>query len=109
MKQVNVQISAKTGQRSITEVELAPEVALEIERSGMRCSRFQARAALHDAGLLEQAETAVQEAGGRTQIAWADATEFRRDSPTIASIADAMGLTDEQVDDLFRSAMGITA
>ena len=72
-------------------------------------SRFQARAALHMAGLLAATETAVAAAGPLVQIAWADAIEFRRTSPTIAALAEAVGLTDEQIDDLFRTAEAITA
>lgn len=72
-------------------------------------SRFQARAALHLAGLLEAAEAAVASAGPMAQIAWADAQEFRRDSPTIAALAASIGLTEAQIDDLFREAAQISA
>lgn len=72
-------------------------------------SRFQARAALHIAGLLVQAEAAVAAADPLAQMAWADAQEFRRNSPTIAALSVAIGLTAEQVDDLFRSAVQIVA
>jgi hypothetical protein len=82
---------------------------LEIERQGMRCSRFQARAALHQAGLLPAIEAAVAAAPALVQIAWADATEFRRDSPTIAALAAGLGMTEAAIDDLFRVAMTITA
>lgn len=82
---------------------------LAAERATMRCSRFQARAALHAAGLLRQVEAAVAVADPMVQIAWADATEFNRNSPTIAALQVAIALTDERVDDLFRSAMQITA
>lgn len=86
-----------------------PAAVLAAERATMRCSRFQARAALHVAGLLAQVEAAVAAADPLVQIAWADAVEFYRDSPTIAALQGAVGLTDEQVDDLFRSAAQITA
>lgn len=72
-------------------------------------SRFQARAALHQAGLLTAAEAAVAAADTLTQIAWADAQEFRRNSPTIAALAASIGLTETQIDDLFRQAATITA
>ena len=72
-------------------------------------SRFQARAALHIAGLLVQAEAAVAAADPLAQMAWADAQEFRRNSPTIAALSASIGLTSEQVDDLFRSAALIVA
>lgn len=83
--------------------------ALENERREMVCSRFQARAALHAAGLLASVEAAVAQADEFTKIAWADAVEFRRNSPTIAGLAGAVGMTDTQIDDLFRAAMQIEA
>lgn len=75
----------------------------------MVVSRFQARAALHLAGLLPQVEAAVAAADPLVQIAWSDAVEFRRDSPTIAALAAAIKMTDAQIDDLFRTAAGIAA
>ena len=72
-------------------------------------SRFQARAALHLAGLLDQVEALIADADPIAQIAWQDAVEFRRDSPTINGLAAQIGMTQEQLDDLFRAAAGITA
>ena len=88
---------------------LTPEEILENERNSMVCSRFQALAALHLAGLLEPVETAIASADTITQLAWANALEFRRNSPTIASLGALIGMTDEQLDDLFRTAMTIQA
>jgi hypothetical protein len=73
----------------------------------MVCSRFQARAALHNAGLLAQVNAFIADADPLVQIAWADAVEFRRNSPTIKAMAEGLELTDAQVDDLFRAAMQI--
>lgn len=78
-------------------------------RAAMVCSRFQARAALHLAGLLEAAEAAVAQADPMTRLAWADAQEFRRTSPTIAALAGPLGLDDAALDQLFRTAMAISA
>ena len=73
-------------------------------------SRFQARAALLGAGLLSFVEAAIAASGNPlAQLAWADAQTFRRDSPTVAAMSAVLGLTDAQLDDLFRSAAGITA
>lgn len=73
-------------------------------------SRYQARAALHNAGLLSTVEAAVAAADDELiRIAWADATVFRRDSPTILALAEALGLTSTQLDDLFRAAALIAA
>lgn len=93
---------------AVVEAERAAE-ALLAERQSMVVSRFQARAALHIAGLLAQAEQAIAGAGTLAQLAWQDAQEFRRNSPTVAAIAETLALTDEQLDDLFRQAATIEA
>lgn len=88
-----------------------PDDLLAAERSSMTCSRFQAKAALSQAGLLEQVETLMADPTTPviTRLAWQDAQEFQRASPTIAAMAQALSLTDAQLDDLFRDAMGIVA
>ncbi|MBI6628314.1 hypothetical protein [Pontibaca salina] len=86
-----------------------PVEALEQERAGMVASRFQAKAALSAAGLLDATEQAIAAADDFTKLAWGEAVEFRRNSPTIAALAAALELTPEQVDDLFRAAMQIEA
>ena len=74
-------------------------------------SRFQARAALHLAGLLPQVEALMADPAtpALARLAWTDAQEFRRTSPTVAAMAGALGLSDEQLDGLFTSAAGIEA
>lgn len=73
-------------------------------------SRFQARTALHLAGLLAPVEAAIAASGDVVaQLAWAYAAAFERGSPTVAAMAGALNLTDAQIDDLFRSAAGIVA
>lgn len=78
-------------------------------RATARVSRFQARSALYAAGKLDAVEAVVAATGGLAAIAWADASEFRRDSPTIAALAGAAGLTDTDLDALFQAAAQITA
>ena len=91
------------------EADLTPEQELAIERKAMVCSRFQARAALAGAGLLGQVQQFMSTADAGAKLAWDEAVEFRRNSPTIAGLQGAIGLTDEQIDDLFRAAMAIEA
>lgn len=97
------------------EVEVEPftaepePVALDVERAGMVVSRFQARAALLLAGLLDDVETALADASPLARLAWADASEFRRNSPMIAELAAGLDLSPETLDDLFRTAAGIEA
>lgn len=79
-------------------------------RAAMTVSRFQARAALRVAGLFDAAEAAIAASADPILIeAWASASEFRRTSPSIAAMGAALGLTDEQVDDLFDAAARIEA
>ena len=74
-------------------------------------SRFQARMALHGAGLMTAVEAIM--ANPQTPLlareAWANALEFRRDSPTIAALSGALGLTNARLDDLFIAAAQIEA
>lgn len=73
-------------------------------------TRFQARGALLLAGLLDGVETAMAACSDEmAKLAWQYAQEFRRDSPTIAVMAAAIGITDAQLDDLFTVAAGIEA
>lgn len=74
-------------------------------------SRFQARAALHLAGLLDQIEATMTdpETDPLARLAWHDARDFHRDSPTVAAMAAALGLSDAQLDELFITAAGIHA
>lgn len=74
-------------------------------------SRFQARAALHLAGLLDTVEAimASPTTPVLAKLAWADAQEFKRNSPSLLGIAGALALTDDQLDDLFTTAAGIEA
>lgn len=84
---------------------------LAAERARMVVSRFQARAALHLAGLLDQVEALMADPATDpiARLAWQDAQEFRRLSPTIALMGGALGLTDADLDQLFIQAAQIDA
>lgn len=92
--------------RSAEEIE-----ALRRARVPQTVTRFQARAALHLAGHLEAVETlmANPEAPVMARLAWTDAQEFRRTSPTVLAMSQALGLTDDQLDELFTAAAQIEA
>lgn len=64
----------------------------------------QARLALSDAGLLEQVNTAVAAADEATRISWEFAQEVKRTDTYVISIGAALGLTTEQIDNLFIEA-----
>ena len=71
----------------------------------------QARLALLDAGLLAQVNTAVANMpgteGDAARIEWEYAQEVRRDSPLVAALSVALGLTDETLDNLYKVAAGL--
>lgn len=69
-----------------------------------RVTPYQARKALSDAGIRQQVEAAVAASPLEVQDAWEYATTVERNSPMIAALAAGLGLTDNQVDELFRSA-----
>ena len=71
-------------------------------------SPYQARQALNVAGLLDAVEAAVAAADRSVQIAWEYATTIERGSPFISAMKSAIGLTDQQLDDLFIAAAQIT-
>lgn len=88
---------------------IAPDLPdpLIAERAAMVASRFQTRAALYVAGLLPMVEDSIARADPLTQMAWAEAVIFKRASPTIAKLAEGLGLDEATIDELFRSAMAI--
>lgn len=73
-------------------------------------TNFQARAALMQADLFDTVNTAVM--GGTDALAkqaWEYANEITRDGALVNSLAAGLGLTAEQLDDLFRQAATIEA
>lgn len=74
-------------------------------------TRFQARAALSRAGLFTTVHTAMTAfaVDDERRLAWEDAQEFRRTSPTMLQMAAALGLSDAQLDALFTTAASIEA
>lgn len=72
----------------------------------------QARLALLDAGLLSQVDNAIDAIPDPTQreasrIEWEYRTEVYRNSQLVLSLGAALGLNDNQIDDLFRQAAGL--
>jgi len=67
-------------------------------------SPLQARRALRNVGLLETVNDIVAAADDDTRDAWEYTIEVRRDSPILAELSTQLGMTSEQIDDLFRVA-----
>ena len=70
-------------------------------------SMRQARLALLANGLLDQIDEAIKSMDRAPQIEWEFASEVRRDSPLIAGLAAAFGLSSEQLDAMFVQAASL--
>lgn len=74
-------------------------------------TRRQARRALLAAGLLDDVEEAINDLDepqrSTYRVDYEDATEWRRDWPTLLAMQAALGWTDAQVDDLFAAAAAL--
>ena len=75
-------------------------------------TRRQAKQALLLFGLLANVQPAIdaiedEVERGMVQIFWDDATSFERSNAQLIALGVALGLTDEQIDDLFVQASGL--
>ena len=64
----------------------------------------QARLALLSAGLLDDVEVVIAAAGRAAQLEWEYAAVVDRSNPAVAIVQQQQGMTDAQIDDLFREA-----
>jgi hypothetical protein len=85
------------------------QVALEDWRHSTRVSAFQAKAMLLQAGYWDDVAAFMADADPVTRLAWETAQEFERLSPTILELAEALGISDTELDDLFKFASTIRA
>ena len=74
-------------------------------------TRFQALATLSAAGHLPTIRTyiATLDQNNVQRLAWENATDWERSSPTLNALATMLGLTDTEVDDLFIAAAQVSA
>lgn len=70
-------------------------------------SPAQARIVLLQAGLLDSVQAAIAGASMTVQLAWEYGVTLKRHSPTVAQLGGALGLSDAQIDDLFRAAAAV--
>lgn len=95
-------VLAADGAVSIEAYTPPPPSPEEVRSRIAPISAWQARKALTAAGLRQQIEDAIAIAPLDVRDAWEYATEFRRNDPVLVGMAAQLGLTDEQLDDLFR-------
>ncbi len=91
--------------RLATQVEI-DAASISSARAAIKpVTRRQMLTALHRAGLLATIKGAVAASGDiELQIAFDESQEFQRDNPFLASMAQALGKTDAEVDAIFALA-----
>ena len=77
-----------------------------IVEAPLQCTPAQMRLTLHRAGQLATVQD-IADSDPEASIVWEYATVIVRDSPFIAALSAASGLTDVQIDALFDEAMSV--
>jgi hypothetical protein len=70
-----------------------------------KCTPRQARLALLGGGKLANVKQMVNSLSEADQITWEYATEINRSDPLIKSMGAALGMTEAQIDNMFRVAV----
>ena len=76
------------------------EIEIQVPQS---ITRLQAKLQLSEIGKFSQVEALIQ-GNEKAKIYWNDSQNFYRDDEILLNMATALGLTDEQLDDLFLKA-----
>lgn len=89
--------------------ELEGQLSSGVDEDGVpiAITPLQGRLALKHANLLAAVEGAILAANGETQIWWEYATLWHRSHPLLNTLATSLGLSSEQVDELFIAAGAI--
>ncbi|TGM95040.1 hypothetical protein EHR02_00105 [Leptospira levettii] len=85
-------------------VRLKAEYTIEIsdyKKVPKSVTRRQSRRALHQVGLLQAVENYMLTAPVEIRIDWEESQEIRRDWNSLPQVAEALNLTNDQIDDLF--------
>lgn len=83
---------------------LQAQIDAAVEKSRQSVSPLQAKTALLRQGLLDDVEAMIAASPREIQLAWNEALMFGRNSPLINSLGASLGLSSQQIDDLFALA-----
>jgi len=111
-KVVGVYATAQPGIAEEVLAETAPDVqTFKVPPVPVVVEMAQARLALLQAGLLDTVEQAIAAgtgpAGRAAQIEWQFRARVSRSSPIVVSLAKSLGLTAQQLDNLFTAAAAL--
>lgn len=76
-------------------------------RSLVKVELYKLKIILDQMGDLDTIETIIASKSKGVQLAWQNANTVRRNSPTVAGLAQEMGYTELQLDDIFKNANAI--
>lgn len=94
--------------RAATTAEVDAAMAWWARKQIKPVTRRQMLTALHRVGLLETIKALVAASGDlELQIAFDESQEFQRDDPFLATVAQALGKTDAEVDAIFTLAASL--
>jgi len=80
------------------------EITLEDWRSTFKTDLYKLKIVLDTMGDLEAVEGIISEQPKGVQLAWDNANSIRRNSPTVAGLAQAMEYSDKTLDTIFKQA-----
>jgi hypothetical protein len=105
----DIQAYIAEGGEVIPYVPPTEQELLEAWRQTADCSRLQAKLALDAAGLLATVEAFIADPATPTvaKLAWTEAYRYSRKSPLFDVLGLELGMTPEQIDDLFKAAQQI--
>jgi hypothetical protein len=91
--------------------EEVPTQSKEDWRATTEVSRFQARVALYNFGLLDAVNKMMVDPATPfiAKEAWESASVFKRNSPTVTALGVGLNITEDQIDELFKAALEIQA
>lgn len=73
-------------------------------RNSFKVDLYKLKIVLDQMGDLDPIETIIASQSKGVQLAWQNANTVRRDSPTVAGLAQEMSYTESQLDDIFKQA-----
>ena len=118
MANTKLVVDAITGETKVVEMSAAEIAEIQEQANNAaimeaswvpkEVAMWQVRTVLQQNGLLKKAETAIASANNAalTNI-WQYGNFAKRSSPSIATLGEALNLTPEQIDDLFREAYNL--
>jgi hypothetical protein len=96
--------NAEAYEASLVADQPSEEELLEQWRSTFKTDLYKLKIVLDTMGDLEDVESIIAQQPKGVQLAWENANSIRRNSPTVAGLAQAMEYSDETLDTIFKQA-----